>query len=102
MEVKGSNAYAIELSNVVTGSVIPNVVFPSSSNQTLVSTDGSVKWPSANDNIDGQTAILGGGMKERGEYCYNVFKETQNFILSKRRIWYIIHTNENWLTVVIT
>src|SRR6056300_318337 len=60
-EVKGSGAYAIELSNVVTGSVIPNVVFPSSSNQALVSTDGSVKWPSANDNIDGQTALDASG-----------------------------------------
>src|SRR6056300_1368508 len=60
-EVKGSGAYAIELSKVVTGSVIPNVVFPSSSNQALVSTDGSVKWPSANDNIDGQTALDASG-----------------------------------------
>jgi hypothetical protein len=60
-EVKGLGAYAIELSNVVTGSVIPNVVFPSSSNQALVSTDGSVKWPSANDNIDGQTALDASG-----------------------------------------
>jgi hypothetical protein len=30
--------------------------------------------------------ILGGGMKERGEYCYNVFKETQNF----RRVFHEI------------